>query len=75
MTIKTNAEIDMQSFVDALHRAEFETYTPEQLDAFRKGVSCALVALGVNEFAVSDFRECFEYQYFTEAIAEALSRY
>lgn len=65
MTIKTNAEIDMQSFVDALHRAEFDTYTPEQLDAFRKGVSCALVALGVNGFAVSDFREHFEYQYFT----------
>lgn len=63
MKIKVNAEIDIQSFVDVLHRAEFDSYTPEELDAFRKGVSCALVALGADDYTVSDFREHFEYQY------------
>lgn len=71
MNIKVNADIDMQAFVDSLHRAEFDTYTPEELDAFRKGVSCALVALGADDFTVSDFREYFENQYYTDT-AEAV---
>lgn len=64
MTIKVNSKIDMQSFVDSLHRAEFESYTYEELNAFRKGVSCALASLGVDDFTLSDFREYFEHDYF-----------
>lgn len=70
MNIKLNVELDMQSFVDVLHRSEFDTYTPEELDAFRKGVSCALFALGADELIMSDFRERFESLYCTDT-AEA----
>lgn len=62
--ILVNTQIDMQSFVNSLHRSEFESYTSDELDAFRKGVSCALVALGVDGSIVSDFRELFEHYYF-----------
>lgn len=70
MNIRLNVEIDMTSFVDVLHRSEFATYTPEELDAFRKGVSCALFALGADELIMSDFRERFESLYCTDT-AEA----
>lgn len=72
MNIKINAEIDLQSFVAFLHRSEFDTYTPEQLDSFRKGVSCALFALGVDELILSDFREYFESLYCTDTAEEAV---
>lgn len=62
--IKIEKEMDTISFVKALRRAEFDTYTPDELAAFRKGVSSALAALGVDSFTLSDFRECFEYDYY-----------
>lgn len=71
MNIRLNVELDMQSFVDVLHRSEFDSYTPEELDAFRKGVSCALFALGADELTMSDFREHFENLYCTDT-AEAV---
>ena len=72
MNIRLNVELDMQSFVDVLHRSEFDTYTPEQLDAFRKGISCALFALGADELILSDFRERFESLYCTDTAEEAV---
>ena len=64
MDIKVNSKIDMQSFVNSLHRSEFEDYTYYELYIFRRGVTCALLALGVDNNIVSDFREYFENQYF-----------
>ena len=71
MNIKLNVELDLDSFVDVLRRSEFDSYTPEELDAFRKGVSCALFALGADELILSDFREQFEVLYCTDT-AEAV---
>lgn len=64
MLIKANKEIEVEKFTEALHRAEFDSYTPEELRAFCKGVRCALVELGIDADTVSDVREYFEQMYF-----------
>lgn len=64
MVIKANTEIEVGNFVSDLHRAELDSYTPDELRAFCKGVRCALVSLGVDDNTVCDVREWFEQMYF-----------
>ena len=64
MVIKVNTDIEVGNFVSDLHRSELDSYTPDELRAFCKGVRCALVSLGVDDNTVCDVREWFEQMYF-----------
>ena len=64
MFIKVNTEIEVGNFVSDLHRSELDSYTPDELLAFCKGVRCALVSLGVDDNTVCDVREWFDQMYF-----------